>query len=130
MKAKEWLLEKGYISAITRGRISRDNHAHIAKAIENGLVLSDYKQVIGVTGPKTTVSVERTDPDAIVELRPYHYPENEYRLFEWRDGKKFTRSLREACSNCGYSVVGCYCDDIRIVKTDGSGSVAVFVERI
>lgn len=131
MKAKEYLLKQGKINGITRGRISKDNHAFLISAVKNGASIEGYSV--------STARVEKTEPvvskvalsneKVIHELVPYRYTEEAYQAYEFDGGKKVIRSLRSACNKCGYSLVVCYCAEPVIVARDGSQSVRIYVER-
>lgn len=146
MKAKEYLLQEGKISAITRGRISNDNHAFLKKAWEGGVRFSDWapkgeSPTADSSKPKRESSAvgkgTSSQPKTIAEIH-IPFPESEYIAFERRGGKRHLRSMRSACTNCRVSLVACGCFasgmPARIVAEDGrgpdgSGSVLVYLDK-
>lgn len=131
MKAKEYLLKQGKITDITRGRISKDNHEFLKHAVSKGASIEGYSVSTARVGNVEPVvsKVALSNEKVVSELMPYRYTEEAYQAYQFIDGKKVTRSLREACRGCGYSLVVCYCVEPRIVALDGSSSVRIYVER-
>jgi len=110
--AKEALLKAGRIQAITRGRISKENHEWLNDQIKNhGLVISDSKAtttvkvVNGVTDKVVIVATPNPEYRSMDEMR---YPLDMYIA---RDTDGNTYSMREACQPCGYSLVDHRCED-------------------
>lgn len=116
MKAKEYLLDKGRISEIGRGRISNENHAFLAKAAESGIQFSDWPKgkVVVTEATDETPEVVRVkrDPnmtnEKVIHEIVYTYPENLYRAVDTRTGKEV--GMREVCNTCRVSLVGHACD--------------------
>lgn len=134
MKPKEYLLKHGYIDEIKRGRLSLDHIEVIKDAVANGEYIEGYSLDTGPAGtPQKATNAVKRDPVSngkeIVELMPYRYPEDKFVAYEYRDGKKVKRSLREICRNCGVSMVCCVCGSPRAVAHDGRGDVAIYIEE-
>lgn len=134
MKPKEYLLKNGHIDEIKRGRLSREHIDIIKAAVAGGENIEGYTLNTPAAGipEKATNAVERNKPEVgkiIYEIPPERFPESEYTVFERVDGKRVTRSLREACNNCRVSLIYCFCDSPRIVARNGRGSVLVYIER-
>lgn len=119
MKAKEWLLSKGHIDAITRGRMSLENHARLKAAYDAGERFSDWpkgevKETASPTG-ETEVRVVRdpnqTNEKVVSELFYRYGNGSSDDLNRWHavteDGTIY--GMKEACS-CGYSLIGHVCD--------------------
>lgn len=124
MKAREWLVQQG-LARGTRGKFSTAAHAALKKAIADGTTFSDYPK--GDAPVKVKDSKPTGDGTGIVDLAPYRYEESDYRAVEV--DTKVERSLRSACNRCSVSLVVCWCEQPIIVARDGSGSVAVRIER-
>ena len=110
-KAKEWLKENGHIAEVTRGRISNDNHKRLLDAVSKGVKFSDYPKggtvVSTPTGETAYVKPAAPTGTEIAELY-YRYDEKLYKAV----GKSGTiYGMREACNNCGLSLVGHKCDN-------------------
>lgn len=115
MKAKDWLKANGHIAEVTRGRISNENHARLAEAAAKGQVFSDWpKGKVTITPAvgeeKATAKVEKSAIAA-----GDNYGEAFIRYDDWAnmiavadDGTKF--SMKEACNNCGLSLLGHQCN--------------------
>ena len=109
--AKQALLKAGRIKAITRGRISLDNHAWLKAQHDNGVRFSDW--------PKGKVEVDTSAPnvvrvkrDPMVEQRIYDtivytFDEKYYRATNSDTGAHV--GMREVCNNCRVSLVQCHC---------------------
>ena len=108
MKARAYLASIGQ-PAPTRGRLSSANHAILKEAIEAGVELSDYPP-------------NKVEEDLIPELT-FRFSEKFYVAREKETGR--IRSMREACSNCLYSLTSHICDNPSIVSFDGTCSVEV-----
>lgn len=136
VKAKQWLKDNGYISEVTRGRISYENHARLAEAYKGGQRFTDWEPKETTTSTGATVvknskpAPNKTNENIVGEVTIL-WPENQYVVFE--RGTKTKRSMREVCMHCGVSLVQCQCDMLgrepRIVSTNMTGSVSVFIER-
>ncbi len=109
--AKEWLKANGHIAEVTRGRISNENHKRLLAAVAQGVKFSDYPK--GGTVVKTGDGQEKyVKPEAPtgVEIPELYY---RYSLegYHAKDSSGKVYSMREACQNCGLSLVGHKCDD-------------------
>lgn len=129
--AKEALLKAGKIQAITRGRISKDNHAWLAEQVAKGVKFSDYgenKVSLVKSSPKQrpatkTVSLVKAkssvddtgDSGIYSDLVRYH--RDEYKAVAL-DGKVY--GMAECCNNCRVSLVQCACGNPTIL-----GGIAV-----
>lgn len=96
-----------------RGRLSREAHAAIAKAESNGMTFDDAKPTVKVTTskPKTVKVgpvVEDEVPNPYSNLR---YPDNTKFKGTDSEGKVHIMGGRNACMNCGYSLVGHICNE-------------------
>ena len=108
-KAKQALLKAGRIKAITRGRISVDNHQWLAEQYAAGVRFSDWepKQSGEPSKTKAVGKVKRlTEVSAEFYIESIFWPENLYKAVD-ENGKE--RSMREVCNNCRYSLVVCHC---------------------
>lgn len=129
MKPKEYLVKHGHLDKIGRGRLSSKHIEIIENAVANGANIEGYSATAAPVEnePKVVRKVENNND--IVELQPYRYSEDEFVAFEYVDGKKITRSLREACRNCRVSLVQCWCGNPTIVARNGCGDVSVTIVR-
>lgn len=133
VSAKQALLDAGRIKAITRGRISLDNHAWLANEAKNGRKFSDWPKgkvvssPVTKTGNHTKVRVVR-DPnltnEKVIHDIHYTYPESDYEAFNAVTGKPLGGKyggMREVCNTCRVSLVAHGCQnptilgDIRVV---------------
>lgn len=136
---KEHLLKHGKIDAITRGRISGVNLKWLEEEWNKGVRYSDWSPEEGtkkaITKTTTVVSRKSENTENLSGISDYTeiYPENQFVVFQRVDGKRFYRSMREACQHCRVSLTQCQCDTVGreplIVATDGRGSVPVTIER-
>jgi hypothetical protein len=108
-----------------RGRLSREAHAAIDKAISEGKTFSDAKPVV-TKAPKTAKSVSVVTEDEAPEFREtvYRYPIDTVFVGEDTNGKKFKCTARAACM-CGYSLVAHICNDPRVVNSNGTAHISV-----
>ena len=131
MKPKEYLVSIGELKEVGRGRLSLAHIEMCKAAAAKGVLIEGYSVTQGKdssTGP--TVTKEKvTNEKVVLELVPYRYPEAEFQAYELVNGKKRMRSLREVCRHSRVSLVVCPCDNHRIVATDGTGDVSVYIER-
>lgn len=109
---KEALLDAGRIKAITRGRISADNHEWLEKEIAakriaiTGAVVAKRTNKSGVEKTvvkSSNVATEKHIPDVTIL-----YPKDQYHAVG-NDGK--TYGMPEVCNNCMVSLVQNQCDD-------------------
>lgn len=128
MKPKEYLLSIGAISEIGRGRLSVDNIAKVKQAVSEGIVIEGYSVSTPASAPVKEVTKTPKVQSDKVPLHPlYRYNLNDTVIDA--DGKR--HSIKAACQNSGYSIIGCNkCDRVhRIVSAHGTMSVDVTVER-
>lgn len=109
---KEALLDAGRIQAITRGRISADNHAWLNAEIEAKRI-----RITGATVIKseTAKGTKRVSVKAVNAASEKHiadvtilYDKRDYHA-EGNDGK--TYGMAEVCNNCRVSLVQNQCED-------------------
>lgn len=131
MKPKEYLVSIGELDEVKRGRLSLAHIELCKKAAAQGVSIEGYSITTGATKetPAVVTKEKVTNEKVIMELVPYRFPEDVFRAYELVNGKKKFRSLREVCRNSRVSMVVCPCDSHRIVATDGTGDVSVYVER-
>lgn len=142
MRAKAWLVSQGHILKDGRGRMPlksvKDGQsipAILESARKSGVTFSDWPKGQIVTTKtdegKTEITVKRdattTGEKVVAEIPEYRYTEEDFKAIEI--GSKKVRSLREACNNCRVSLVICWCEQPKIVATDGRGSVLVQIVR-
>lgn len=106
---KEALLDAGRIKAITRGRISADNHkwleAEIAAkriAINNTVVVVRNDENKSIAVKSVNGPTEKHIPDVTIL-----YPKHLYHARGIEDNK--TYGMPEVCNNCRVSLVQCGC---------------------
>lgn len=132
MRAKEYAASLGLANA-GRGRMSREAHAAIAKAIEEGMTFDDYAVKGRERGPvveKTPKAVKQDTPKDEAEGTNVYaqafmrYPMDQ--MFKGTDseGKTHKVGARNACMNCGYSLVGHTCNS-PVVLIGSTESIAV-----
>jgi len=128
--AKDCLLKHGKIAAITRGRISADNHAFLASCIANGDTVNGYeaKESTKPTGEKAYSNAKPalTNEKVISDFTYRRSIDTPGHMFY--GGKKFSVNMREICGHCRVSLVQCYCGVPEVVAPDGRMSVRVFIE--
>ena len=133
MKAKEWLLANGHIKEITRGRISRENHALIEAAVRDGAKIEGFSVS---TAPaksegaepsiiKAKVSSEKT----VADIGPERYSEDETVGYIHQDGKPVEISLRTVCNTCRASLTYHVCDSPRVWVDHKTEAVVYFKPR-
>lgn len=122
-KANEWLLNEGHIEKITRGRRSTINIQRLTEAAQAGVKFSDFEPVesTNASGEKVIKNSRTTAQTSNIEN--YNEPFIRYEGGDERwtvlDESGNKRTLREACMNCHYSLVGHTCDSPRIVTLSG-----------
>lgn len=100
-----------------RGKFSGEANAWLDAQRAAGVKFSDDGMVV-----KNTISKPAKDKDAkSAPVRPedtsyiapedYRFPESEYRAVATIDGKRVHYGMREACNNCGYSLLNHPCND-------------------
>lgn len=129
--AKELLLHYGKIQAITRGRISADNHKFIAERLSAGDVVGGYETKVF---SKPTGEVVHSNAKAPVStekiIADIGFPTRDERITQahvFRDGKKKSVSLREVCSNCRASLSYCHCTTPQF-RVDFDATAPVYFE--
>lgn len=117
--AREWAAKKGLAKPPpARGKFSNACREALAKAIESGDTFSDYPTATSAKVVITTTSKDGHTPvvKTVVEDKfpPYRfanelpYPEDMYFAHATDGITKF--SMREACQNCGVSLVDNRCE--------------------
>lgn len=130
MKANDWLLKEGHIKEITRGRRSLANINHLMTAYQAGTRFSDWepKETVNTTTGETRV-VNTVKAAGGSQIDNYNEPfiryPGEMDSYTVTDSQGNKRSLKEACNNCGLSLVGHTCNNPVIVRKDGTGSTKV-----
>lgn len=125
MKAKEFAVSQG-LAKPGKGRMSREAHEAIRKAISDGMSFSDYQ----VTKPAVKgAGAEESSPLDVV-FNPYadayfRYPQDQRFVYRDDDGKSHEISGRPACMECGYSLVGHTCNSPVVLTYHGIRSVTV-----
>jgi hypothetical protein len=119
MKPKEWLLKNGHIKEITRGRISRENHALIEKAVRDGASIEGYSvstaAVKGTETPESTIVKAKVSSEkTVADIGPERFDEAVTVGYIHQDGKSVEISLRTVCNTCGASLTYHVCDSPRI----------------
>jgi len=128
MKPKEALLKGGRIEAITRGRISAENHAWLAERAAEGWVIDGYTVKAATEATPATVEKTTTTNVKVVAEAYIRYPLGKYRAFTIDDHTEVT--MRAACFNCHYSLVGHLCDEPLVLVQGRSGYHPVKVELV
>lgn len=132
MKAKDWAVQQGYCKA-GRGRMPREAHAAIQKAIAGGMTFSDYKGAPAAKGtrvavPKESPVVEKESPkDQAEGVNVYadafmRYPMDQQFTYT-HEGKTYTINGRGVCMPCGYSLVGHGCNSPVVLTKHGAQPV-------
>lgn len=127
MKAKEYLLAKGRIEKIGRGRISLDNHAFLKAAYDKGERFTDWPKGAIVESKdsqdKPVIRVKR-DPNVgnekVVQEYVVFYERDNYKAVA-DDGKVY--GMAEVCNTCHVSLVQNHCDNPTIL-----GDIAVTIK--
>ena len=113
-KPKDALLDARRITAITRGRISRENNEWLDAEIAAGRIsISDNapKRVIADKSSKPAPKVEKADPNRIADI-VILYPKDEYHA-KGGDGKVY--GMAEVCNTCRVSLVQNMCENPTIL---------------
>lgn len=137
MKAKEWAVSQGLAKA-GKGRMSREAHDAVQKAIAGGMVFDDYiigdfkargkakaapivkhAPIVKVKTPKRAAEM-----DEAPELRDafMRYRMDQQFCYDL-DGKTHQITGRSVCMNCGYSLVGHTCNDPLVLTPHGQQKV-------
>jgi hypothetical protein len=114
--AKEALLAAGRIQAITRGRISLDNHAWLKAQHDAGVRFSDWPKgevVVNVDKPAEVRVVRdpKLNGEKVIAEFTIIYPRDDYKAVA---GNK-VYGMAEVCNNCRVSLVQCHCDSPTIL---------------
>lgn len=128
MNAREYLVSKG-LAKPGRGKFSNDAKAELQRAMSSGMTFDDYKPTGRVVTVRPKVEVVKTPKEKAMEseyISPsdYRFPESEYQAIGRVDGVKHVWSMREVCSNCGYSLTNHGCNAPMVF-----GGIAVQIER-
>jgi hypothetical protein len=122
---REYLVGLG-LAKEGRGKLSKDAHAAIAKAVEGGMQFSDLQD--------RPVVVKRAKPDRPKDANEAVTNENQYAQAFMRysmdqeftythEGKTYTVGGRGACMGCGYSLIGHTCNSPVVLTYHGAQSV-------
>lgn len=110
---REYAASLGLAVAGARGRLSREAHSAIEKAISEGMTFDDpVKPTVNTPKAAKPVSVKREPVDHGVgvagDVLQLHDADT---LFVGTDshGKKWTVNARQVCKNSGYSMTSCPC---------------------
>lgn len=127
MRAKQWAFENGYAKTNGKGRMSREAHEAIQKAIAGGMTFDDYgvkaSGVIVKAKPAKTEKVKaKADKEPTGEAEGSNqyadafirFPNGEFG-YEDDKGKTVIVNVRSACMNCGYSLRGHTCEQARVL---------------
>lgn len=132
MKPKEYLVSIGELKEIKRGRLSLAHIELCKKAAANGIRIEGYSIATAATDEtpavvtKSKISTEKVIADLPAEI----YPENEFTAYEFVDGKKIPRGMREVCRHSGVSLIYCPCNGHKIVARDSNlNGALVYIER-
>lgn len=121
---REWAAERGLCKAGVRGRLPKAAKIAIAKAMESGVQFSDVQAV--KRGGNVEVQVIAAPNNAVVDI-PEYIRDVDHEVYEFDNGKKIHRSMREVCRRCRVSLVICGCNNPRIAARDGNpDGVTVF----
>ena len=129
MKAKDWAVEQGLCKA-GRGRMPREAHAAIQKAIEGGMSFSDYRGAPVAKGQKPIVVKKKAEDKPTGEAEGFNqyaaafmrYPMDQEFTYH-HDGKTYVINGRGACMDCGYSLVGHTCNSPVVLTKHGAQPV-------
>ena len=111
---KEALLDHGRIKAVTRGRISSENHAWLEEQIAaNVFSITGVKVVKNADKPVAVKSVNGPTEKVIAEFTIL-YHKDAYHAEGVKDGK--TYGMAEVCNNCRVSLVQNVCENPTILR--------------
>lgn len=126
---REWAAERGLCKAGVRGRLPKAAKIAIAKAIESGVEFADVKGVKDKAGNvevKAIAAPRNEIPDVPEYIRGL-----DHEVYEFENGKKIHRSMREVCRDCRVSLVLCGHNSPRIAARDGNpDGVIVYFGRV
>ena len=136
MSPKEWLAancplrsdpDHKCVNPNQRGRMSKEHHEILATAN-----LDSYKPDVKENKDGSQRIVNAAAPvstEKVVADLAWRYDEKSFTAVEIVSGKH--RSMREACSNSGLSLVGCFCgDEHRIVAVGDRSATSVLVKVV
>jgi len=111
---REYAASLGLAQAGARGRLSREAHAAIEKAIAEGMQFSDANKITVSSKPATpkTIRVGKpANPESVGVAGDVISLYAADTKFTGRDstGKKFTVDARQVCKKSGYSITSCPC---------------------
>jgi hypothetical protein len=104
-----------------RGRLSREAHAAIDKAIAEGMTFSDATAKPVIQKPQKVAREPQKRAVATEEshttMADIHYRYDVDQLFVGTDshGKKHTVNARQVCRNCGYSLTSHICHNPEVL---------------
>lgn len=128
---REYAASLGLAVAGARGRLSREAHAAIEKAISEGMTFSDAVKPIVAKTPKTEKSdkpVIRESAGLIGEVIRFHELDA---LFTGKDshGKSHTVNARQVCQHSGFSITSCPCGQTHSVLVSSMEHIDVTPKR-
>lgn len=105
-----------------KGRMSREAHEAVDKAIADGMTFNDYRVAVRPSedAPKVIVG---PNEEANVYADAFYRYERDQEFTYSADGKAYVISGKPACMNCGYSLVGHTCNDPVVLTYHGVQSV-------
>lgn len=105
---KEALLDAGRIKAISRGRISRENHEWLnAEIAAKRIAIRNTVVVKSDNSEKVSVKSVNTQTEKNIAEFTILYPKHMYHAKGIDDNK--TYGMPEVCNNCRVSLVQCGC---------------------
>lgn len=127
MKAKDYAVSLG-LAKPGKGRMSKEAHAAIQKAIGEGMSFSDYQTKVTMTRQAENGAVVTSTGPADEVINPFgdafmRYPMDQRFSYVDDNGKQHTTSGRPACMNCGYSLVGHTCNSPVVLTQHGQRTV-------
>lgn len=135
MKPKEWLLKNGHIKEITRGRISRENHALIEDAVRNGVSIEGYsvstaRPADSEDTPEPIITKAKVSSEKVVaDIGPERYREDETVGYIHQDGQQVEVSLRTVCNTCRASLTYHVCESPRVWVDHKTEAMVYFKPR-
>ena len=126
MRAKQYAVKLGLAKA-GKGRMSREAHAAIQKAISEGMTFEDYGTP---AKSQKTVKVDKSAKDGPQDVvqnpyaePAYRYPRDQKFVYVDDNGKSHEIDARQACMNCRYSLVAHQCHNPVVLTKHGRRAV-------
>lgn len=125
MRAKDWLLANGYISEVTRGRLSRENLDRIHEAVRQGVVIDGYSvSTVQPAEPSAPRAVRRVAADTITDVPDEIRPASSWEPLVNGKPHRFV-GMATVCNGCKNSLTYCYCPTPRVwLDHDREGTVS------